>query len=141
KYSNISAEKPLEDFLDYLVHSIIREKRSRTFMVPYQMRLHPLLSRLFSARILHLLDVEWSHPHIPGERYSLITMDYRTYATFRGTQSEPEQTTFWPRDDPRTKELDLVPLDDRRSIRQIVVSEDALNDYWAKMEAIGSSAD
>ena len=44
-------------------------------MVPYQSRNHPLLARLFSARILHPLNVEWSHPHIPGERYSLITME------------------------------------------------------------------
>ena len=57
-------------------------------MVPYQSRNHPLLSRLFfSARILHPLNVEWSHPHNPGERYGLITMDYGTYASFRGTKS------------------------------------------------------
>ena len=79
KYMNISSEKPLEDFLEDLVHSIIKEKHARTFMVPYQSRNHPLLARLFSARILHPLNVEWSHPHNPGERYSLITMDYGTY--------------------------------------------------------------
>jgi hypothetical protein len=123
KYSNISSEKPLEDFLDYLVHSIIKEKKSRTFMVPYQSRNHPLLARLFSARILHPLNVEWSHPHLPGERYSLVTMDYGTYASFKGTTSEPSQQVFFPIDDPKTDELDLVPIDDRRSIRRLVVEK------------------
>ncbi|MBU4273174.1 MAG: hypothetical protein KKA28_15040 [Planctomycetes bacterium] len=134
KYSNISSEKPLEDFLDHLVHSIIKDKKSRTFMVPYQSRNHPLLSRLFSARILHPLNVEWSHPHNPGERYGLITMDYGTYASFRGTKSEPDQKVFWPTDDPETATKDdLVPLDDRRSIRRIVVDKSVLDDFWARM--------
>lgn len=136
KYSNISTEKPLEDFLNHLVHSIIRDKRSRTFMVRHETRLHPLLCRLYSARILHPLDIEWSHPHEPGERYSLITMDYGTYVSFRGTKFEPEQSTFWSINDPRADELELVPIDDRRSIRRIVVAEEILNEFWAKMDPI-----
>lgn len=139
KYSNISTERPLEEFLDHLVNSVIREKRSRTFMVPYQVRLHPLLNRLYSARILHLLDVEWSHPDKPGERYSLITMDYGTFAAFRGTQNEPEQKTFWPIEHPKAEELDLVPLDDRRSIRRIVVEKELLDRFWDAMPEKGDS--
>ncbi len=135
KYTNISSEKPLEDFLENLVHSIIKEKHARTFMVPYQSRNHPLLARLFSARILHPLNVEWSHPHIPGERYSLITMDYGTYVSFRGTKNEPNQRVFWPINTPNPADLDLVPIDDRRSIRRIVVEKTLLDDYWAKMAA------
>ena len=134
KLSNISTEKPLEDFLSYLMHSVIREKRSRTFMVQHGNRFHPLLSRLYSARILHPLEVEWSHPDRPGERFSLITMDYGAYVSLRGTGSEPEQNAFWPNDDPRAVELDLVPLDDRRSIRRIVVPDPVLDDYWRKLE-------
>ena len=91
KLSNIASEKALEAFLDHLVNDVIRERRSRTFMVPYDVRAHPLLTRLFSARILHPLEIEWSHPDKPGERYSLITMDYGTYAAFKGTKNEPLQ--------------------------------------------------
>jgi len=133
KYSNISSEKPLEEFLEHLVHVVIKEKRSRTFMVPYQARLHPILARLYSARLLHPLDVEWSHPHIPGERYSLVTMDFGTYVSFKGTTSEPEQLAFWAINDPKTKELDLVPVDDRRSIRRIVVEHETLEEYWQRL--------
>jgi hypothetical protein len=134
KYSNISTERHLEEFLVHLVHSVIRERRARTFMVRYESRLHPLLSRLYSARILHPLEVEWSHPDNPGQRYSLITMDYGTYVSFRGTKAEPEQPVFWPVDDPRATELDLVPLDDRRSIRRIVVPDETLDRYWPQAD-------
>ncbi len=133
KYSNISSEKPLEDFLDHLVNSIIKEKKSRTFMIPYQSINHPILERLFSARILHPLNVEWSRPHLPGERYSLVTMDYGTYASFKGTRSEPHQEVFWDVNNPKSEELELVPIDDRRSIRQVVVEKNILDEFWAKM--------
>ena len=128
KYSNIATEKHLEEFLEYLITSVIKEKKSRTFMVPFQQRNHPLLQRLYSARILHLLNYEWSHPHRPGERYSLVTMDYGTYVSFRGTKNEPQQKLFWPTDE--TQPPDLVPFDDRRSIRRIIVSEDVLEKFW-----------
>lgn len=133
KYANISTEKALEDFLDHLVHSVIKEKKSRTFMVPFQSREHPLLLRLFSARILHPLNVEWSHPHNPGERYTLITMDYGTYVSFRGTESEPDQYVFWPSDHMNEERPDLVPMDDRRSIRRIVVEKSVLDQFWTRM--------
>jgi hypothetical protein len=132
KYSNIATEKHLEDFLDHLISSVIKEKKSRTFMVPFQQRNHPLLQRLYSARILHLLNVEWSHPDRPGERYSLVTMDYGTYVSFRGTRNEPEQKLFWSNDEAPPGDPEIVPLDDRRSIRRIIVSEQELERFWMK---------
>ena len=130
KYSNIATEKHLEEFLEYLITSVIKEKKSRTFMVPFQQRNHPLLQRLYSARILHLLNYEWSHPDRPGERYSIVTMDYGTYVSFRGTKNEPQQGLFWPNDETPPAAADLVPFDDRRSIRRIIVSVDALENFW-----------
>jgi hypothetical protein len=130
KLSNLTTEKSLEEFLDYLVNDIIRERRSRTFMVPYASRSHPLLTRLFSARLLHPLEIEWSHPDRPGERYSLITMDYGTYAAFKGTKNEPLQGVLFDRSLPQPDVTDLVPLDDRRSIRRIVVGEDVLEKFY-----------
>jgi hypothetical protein len=133
KYTHIASEITLEQFLSYLINSVIRQKRSRTFMVPYDCRLHPLLVRYYNARLLHLLDVEWSHPDKPGERYSLVTMDYGTYVTFKGTANEPEQLVFWDRRVEQPDSLDLVPLDDRRSIRRIVVEKAVLDEFWSKL--------
>jgi hypothetical protein len=131
KYSNISTERYLEEFLEHLIDTVIKEKKSRTFMVPFHLRNHPLLQRLYSARILHLLDVEWSHPDRPGERYSLVTMDYGTYVSFRGTRNEPHQQLFWA---PEPTDADLVPLDDRRSIRRIIVPESTLERFWIRKD-------
>jgi hypothetical protein len=61
-------------------------------------------------------------------------MDYGTYVTLRGTKAEPEQNVFWSIDDPRAQELELVPIDDRRSIRRIVLEEEALNRFWEKVK-------
>lgn len=128
KYSNIATESNLENFMEYLVRDVIRDRRSRTFMIPHRSINHPLLERLFSARLLHPLNIEWSHPHKPGERYQLITIDYGAYASFKGTKFEP-QKVFWETGD--TTEQDIVPLDDRKSIRHIVVDKSALNSFQA----------
>lgn len=134
KYSNIVTERYLEDFLDYLVTKVIRGRKSKTFMVHYRDTTHPLLERLFSSRILHPLNTEWSHPDTPGERYNLITMDYGTYASFKGTKNEPYEKYLFEIQEsiPDDVKEDLVPLDDRRSIRRIVVQRDDLERFWQR---------
>ena len=99
KYSNISTENPFEDFLDYLVHTIIKDKKSRTFMGSGTRAVTIHCVSAVQARILHPLNVEWSHPHVPGEPYGSIRMDYGTYASFRGTRSEPRPESLWPMND------------------------------------------
>jgi len=132
KLANIATEAGLEGFLKYLIDEVISRKRARAFMVPVQAIQHPLLRRLFSARILHPLRVEWSHPDRPGERYSLVMIDYGTYASFKGTKNEPNESLFWEPTEQNTQLFDdLVPLkNDRRSIRRIVVTAETLDKYW-----------
>jgi hypothetical protein len=132
KLSNIASESGLEAFLQHLIDDVISKKKARAFMVPLQSVQHPLLRRLFSARVLHPLDVEWSHPDKPGERYNLVLIDYGTYATFKGTKNEPFENLFWKSDLPK-HDLpdDLVPLkNDSRSIRRIVINSETLDRYW-----------
>jgi hypothetical protein len=133
KATGIAAEPHLVKFMEYAVADVISKRHSRTFMVPYQQIDHPILRRLFSARILHPLNTEWSHPDRPGERYSLITVDYGTYAAFKGTKNEPDDAAFWPDDATKDhpKPDDLVPLDDRRSIRRIVITKEMLDKFTA----------
>ena len=76
------------------------------------------------------MNVEWSHPDRPGERYTLVSVDYGAYANLKGTQRAPDEALFWEVDKDYGFDLpeDLVPLKtDRRSIRRIVVSLDDLN--------------
>ncbi len=131
KQTSIASETHLEDFLGHLLNSVIRDRRARTFMIESGDMEHPLLRRMFAARILHPLNTVWSHPHRPGERFSLVTIDYGTYVSLKGTKGEPHDQVFWFEQDSIPNDVrDLVPLDDRRSIRRIIVSRDILDRYW-----------
>jgi hypothetical protein len=129
KLRNIAGEGRLEEFLNYLIQDVIRERRSKTFMVNYRDIGHPLLSRLFTSRLLHPLRTTWSHPDRPGEPFCLVTMDYGCYLALQGTRGEPEQQVFFFAKEDKDRYPDLVPLDDRRSIRRIVLSREALDGY------------
>jgi hypothetical protein len=130
KLRNIAGERKLEEFLNYLVQDIIRGRRSKTFMVSYGDISHPLLSRLFTARLLHPLRTTWRHPDRPGEPYYLVTMDYGCYLSLHGTRGEPAQKVFFFLDDPQVSGYDdMVPLDDRRSIRRIVLSREDIERF------------
>ncbi len=140
KVGNIVAENGLEKFLEYVISDLISTKKARAFMVPSNCVHHPLLRRLFSARVLHPLNTEWSHPDIPGERYNLISVDYGTYASFKGTKNEPSEAVFWDLSIPsQDMPTDLVPLqNDRRSIRRIVIYQETLDKFW-RMTEIGKN--
>ncbi len=130
KLRNITGEKGYEDFLNYLIQEIIRGRKSKTFMVSYRDIDHPLLSRLFTARLLHPLRTTWSHPDRPGEPYHLVTMDYGCYRALLGTRSAPSQMVLFPGLPEQFPEHeDLVPLDDRRSIRRIVLERGVLDRF------------
>jgi hypothetical protein len=129
KAAGVSAEPHLDQFLSHLVEDVIRNKKSRSFMVPYRLRQHPLLRRLYSARLLHLQEREWSHPSNPGERYSIVTMDYGSYVTLKGTKQEVSPVLYTNTADGSSGDEDLVPVDDRRSIRRIVITEDVLQRF------------
>jgi hypothetical protein len=133
KLPTIVTEKHLEQFLSYLVQNIIRERRSKTFMVDSRDINHPVLSRLFSARLLHPLRITWSHPDRPGEQYNLVTMDYGCYSSLHGKDDDDFQKVFFflsdKAKDNKNKIDDLVPLDDKRSIRRIVVARQQLDAF------------
>ena len=128
KLRNIAGEGGYEVFLNYLIQDVIRERRSKTFMVSYRDINHPLLSRLFTARLLHPLRTTWSHPDRPGEPYHLVTIDYGCYLALQNTRAAPAQQVFFYAGDTEAAQYnDLVPLDDRRSIRRIVVKREDLD--------------
>lgn len=124
KLRSISNEGHLEQFLNHLIQHVIRGRRTKTFMVHYRDISNPLLTRLFGARLLHPLRTVWKHPDLPGEPYHLVTMDYGCYVALRNTNTGPDETLFYQPDE--TKYDDLVPLDDRRSIRRVVVTPEDL---------------
>ena len=61
----------------------------------------------------------------------LVSIDYGAYASFKGTRNEPADYLFWPFPEERQSDApaDLVPIDDRRSIRRIVVDKEVLDRF------------
>jgi hypothetical protein len=57
----------------------------------------------------------------PGVRYNIYTIDYGAYVDLIGTSKEPELDLM------EREELDVVvPFDDKRSIRRIILHENIL---------------
>ncbi|HEX5399780.1 MAG TPA: hypothetical protein VFY06_12120 [Verrucomicrobiae bacterium] len=134
KLNNVSPNTRDEGFLNTLIQDVIKDKKSRSFMVSYQDARHPLLVRLLNLRLLHRMRTTWTHPDRPGEPYHIFTIDYGCYAELKGTRSEPNQDVFFfsepqpPTIDPQ----EVVPLTDRRSIRRIVVSREHIEKFFVR---------
>ncbi|MGD0805981.1 MAG: hypothetical protein ABSA10_00635 [Anaerolineales bacterium] len=131
KESNIKTEKDVRETISFLLDKVLKDYRSRTFMVETGQEEHPRLLRLLNERILHRLNIKYSHPDRPGLRYELYSLDYGAYITYRGTVNEPRQEIFFTRKDvallPEDERKGIVPFDDRRSIRRIVFNPNELS--------------
>ncbi len=130
KESNIRAEKEIRETISFLLDKVLKGYKSRTFLVESGREEHPRLNRLLNERILHRLNMKYSHPDRPGLRYELFSLDYGAYVAYRGTVNEPNQQILFSKEDIRTLPEDekqgIVPFDDRRSIRRIVFDPDKL---------------
>jgi hypothetical protein len=134
KLNNVSPNTRDEEFLNTLIQDVIKDKKSRSFMVSYQDARHPLLVRLLNLRLLHRMRTTWTHPDRPGEPYHIFTIDYGCYAELKGTRSEPNQDVFFF-NEPQPPAIDpqeIVPLPDRRSIRRIVVPREHIEKFYVR---------
>src|SRR3954454_20114920 len=77
-----------------------------------------MFQSLFDFRVLHIMSKGYSDRDNPGVRYNIYTLDYGTYVDLLQTQSQPELELGL--DDTSSQEL-VVPFDDRRSIRRVIV--------------------
>jgi hypothetical protein len=138
KLANLSQGTRDEEFLNFLIQDVIKNKKSRSFMVSYQDAGHPMLVRLLNLRLLHRMRTTWSHPDRPGEPYHIFTIDYGCYADLKGTRSEPRQEVFFFAKELESERFssiesqEVVPLPDRRSIRRIVLSRDQVDRFYVR---------
>ena len=93
-------------------------------MVSRALEKHPGISRLFDLRIIHLIHKGYADKDNPGIRYNIYTLDYGTYVDFKKTSREPK-LDFTQREEDE-KDF-IVPFDDKRSIRRIILTEENLN--------------
>jgi len=115
----------LHGILSGLIEDVIGQRKARSFLAPRELERHPYIQQLADARILHLIRRGYSDKENAGIRYNIYTLDYGTYVDLIHTSKEPEI------DMPSTEDDDLkeriVPFDDKRSIRRIILTPELLD--------------
>ena len=107
--------------LDRIITEVIGKKRSRSFLLQRDLGRHPVIQGLFDFRVLHLMTKGYSDKDNPGVRYNIYNLDYGTYVDLIQTKKQPTLGLL----DDMTEDA-VVPFDDKRSIRRIVVDPSVL---------------
>jgi hypothetical protein len=116
KSANLSDEQ--QRVLHKIIEEVIGARRARSFLIDRSAALHPMIQSLFDLRLLHLMRRGYSDKQNPGLRYNIYTLDYGTYVDLKRTKSQPELGLLEGVDDAEDR---LVPFDDQRSIRRIIL--------------------
>ena len=104
----------------YIIDEVIRQRRTRGFLVNQRWSDSELLLSLFESRVLHLVRKGYSAQDEPGERYDVWVIDYGAYVDLINTKNEPKLLL---RDDSAVEdgsEVD-VPIQDLRAIRRSIL--------------------
>ena len=118
KQKNLDHE--LSDTLRRIVDEVIGKRRGRSFLISRELEKHKMIQRLFDARVLHLMQRGYADKDNPGVRYNIYTLDYGTYVDLLNTSKEPQMNLI---EESPAEEATVVPFDDKRSIRRIVLTE------------------
>jgi len=125
KERNLSDE--LKEILSRIIRDVIGEKKARSFLVSKKLESNSYLQQLFDLRVLHIVKRGYSDKANPGDRYNIYTLDYGTYVDLLKTKSKPLDEYQLFEETEELKDDVIVPFDDKRSIRRIVLKEEALN--------------
>ena len=116
KLSNL--DEDMNKVLTQIIEHVIGDKKARSFMLQKSYEKNDMLLKLFDARVLHIMKQGYSDKDHPGLRYNVYSLDYGTYVALKNTKAAP-QTSFFAVDGP--KEEIIIPFDDKRSIRRIIL--------------------
>ena len=116
-----------QQFLHSVVGSVIRGKKARSFLLQRDQARNALIRSLFDYRVLHLMQKGYSDPSNPGIRYDIYTLDYGTYVDLINTQSQPDLGLELQVDNQDHDRV--VPFDDKRSIRSIILPRELLERF------------
>jgi Cdc6-like AAA superfamily ATPase len=116
KAGNLSQEQ--HDVLRRIVEYVIVNKKGRSFMLERSHANHQMIQSLFDFRIIHLISRGYSDRKNPGIRYNIYTLDYGTYVDLLQTKKKPLFYIDETRDE---DDEPIVPFDDKRSIRRIIL--------------------
>ena len=101
-----------------IINEVIGEKRARSFMLEKSLEGHDMIRSLFDLRVIHLVRRGYAAKDNPGVRYNIYTLDFGTYVDLMGTKKAPQEDF----EDDET-DIEIVPFDDMKSIRRIILRE------------------
>jgi hypothetical protein len=110
--------------LERIVEEVIGHRKARSFMLPRELEKEDVIQKLFDARVVHLVLRGYADKDNPGVRYNIYTLDYGTYVDLLSTSKAPD-LGFQDKTPAEDGEF-LVPFDDKRSIRRIVLKREIL---------------
>jgi ABC-type Na+ transport system ATPase subunit NatA len=120
----------LREVLRKIIDEVIGKRKARSFLLPRELGDHPAVQKLFDLRVLHLVQRGYADKDRPGVRYNIYSLDYGTYVDLLNTSKKPQDGKV-PTDQESSEDF-IVPFDDKRSIRRIILTKDILGDYPAR---------
>ena len=108
-----------------LIEEVIGERQVRSFMVAREDSTSGLLRSLIDQRVVHIIRHGYADKDNPGIRYNIYTLDYGCYIDLKGTKGAPEFEVSAGEED-EDGATPVVPFDDNRRIRRVVVPRDLL---------------
>jgi len=118
-------DEHLRSVLRRIADEVIGNRRARSFLLPRELADHPVVQKLFDLRVIHLVQRGYADKDKPGVRYNIYSLDYGTYVDLMNTSKKPD-LGFNPIPNEASAEDFIVPFDDKRSIRRIILSEKIL---------------
>lgn len=115
----------LRQVLRRITDEVIGKRKARSFLLPRELGDHPIIQRLFDLRVLHLVRRGYADKDKPGVRYNIYSLDYGTYVDLMNTSKKPD-LGFTVAEKANHEDL-VVPFDDKRSIRRIILTEGILS--------------
>jgi hypothetical protein len=121
KATNLTAEQ--NAVLSHIITEVIGVKQSRSFLLEKGLEKHEMIQSLFDLRVLHIVQRGYADKDNPGLRYNIYALDYGTYVDLQYTSKKPQMWLMEPEDEASV----VVPFDDKRSIRRIILRPEVLN--------------
>jgi hypothetical protein len=118
-------DENLSTILRRIVDEVIGNKKARSFLIPRELEKHENIQKLFDARVIHFIKRGYADKDNPGIRYNVFGLDYGTYVDLITTNKKPE-LEFLDLELRNEGDDFIVPFDDKRSIRRIILTETIL---------------
>ncbi|WP_141745033.1 hypothetical protein [Actinomyces sp. HMSC08A09] len=135
KATAISNKTNALNLLNWSIDKVIREKKSRAFLLPQENSSNELILFLYNSRVLHLVRRGYSAKDRPGERYDVWAIDYGAYIDLMKTKTAPNSLLAFDLTENTDTASELsdnidIPTLDLRSIRRAILDLSEFEEHF-----------